>query len=75
VKNLTNKSITFNERERRHAYYINANPFSVDISINTVGSYDMLGIKYGNTDKGNISSYNKSQKTAKHTIPLREIKP
>jgi hypothetical protein len=35
----------------------------------------MLGIKYGNTDKGNISSYNKSQKTAKHTIPLREIKP
>jgi hypothetical protein len=35
VKNLTDKNISFNERDRRHAYYINANPFSVDINITT----------------------------------------
>lgn len=74
VKNLDDKKIIFNEKDRRHAYYINNNPFSIDIEITTVGSYDSLGIKYWDVDKGNISSYNKNTKTAKHTIPLREIK-
>ena len=73
VKKLDNKTITFNERDRRHAYYINNNPFSIDIEITTAGSYDSLWIKYGDKDIGNISSYNKTRKTAKHTIPLREI--
>jgi hypothetical protein len=76
VKKLTNRSITFNERERKNAYYINTNPFSVEVNITLATStYPMLGIKYGDVDKGNISSYDKAKRTAKHTIPLRDIKP
>ena len=76
VKNLTTKSITFNEKDRKNAYYINTNPFSVEINITLASStYPTLGIKYGEIDKGNISSYNKQARTAKHTIPLKDIKP
>lgn len=76
VKNLTNKSITFNEKDRKNAYYMNTNPFSVEVNISLATStYPTLGIKYGDTDKGNISSYDKTNKTAKHTIPLKDIKP
>lgn len=76
VKNLTSKSITFNEKERKNAYYINTNPFSVEVNITLATStYPTLGIKYGEIDKGNISSYDKTKRTAKHTIPLKDIKP
>ena len=76
VKNLTNKAISFNEKDRKNAYYINTNPFSVEVNIVLATStYPILGIKYGETDKGNISSYDKTKRTAKHTIPLKEIKP
>jgi hypothetical protein len=73
VKNLTGRTITFNEKQRRHAYYINGKPFSIEIDITTAGSYDMLGIKYGETDKWNINTYNKKEKTAKYTIGLKDI--
>lgn len=76
VKNLTNKSISFNEKERKNAYYINTNPFSVEVNISlSTSTYPTLGIKYGEVDKGNISSYDKTKRTAKHTIPLKDIKP
>ena len=76
VKNLTNKTISFNEKERKNSYYIDTNPFSVEVNITLATStYPTLGIKYGEVDKGNISSYNKENRTAKHTIPLKDIKP
>lgn len=76
VRNLTWKTITFNEKERKNAYYINTNPFSVEVNISLATStYPTLGVKYGDSDKWNISSYDKTKRTAKHTIPLKDIKP
>ncbi len=75
VRVLTGNTINFLERERRHAYYIDGEPFSIEVNITVNWNYDMVGIKYGEEDKWAIGSYNKSRRAATHTIAARDIKP
>ena len=74
VTALTGRSIQFNEKNRRISYYINEKPFSIELDITASNAYESIGIMYGDTDKWSISSYNKTKKTAKHTIAMRDIK-
>lgn len=73
VKVLTGRTINFSEQNRRISYYINEKPFSIELNITVSNSYETVGIMYGESDKWNISSYNKTKKTAKHTIAMRDI--